>query len=103
MDKTEAQKRIAELSGIIEYHNNLYYNQDEPEISDFEYDMLLRELENLDRIPESEGGDLYLINGNMTKLKDAGIFAANGKENHEEVLELDESKDSKSGNRRGKH
>lgn len=63
----------------------------------------IRELENLDRIPESEGGDLYLINGNMTKLKDAGIFAANGKENHEEVLELDESKDSKSGNRRGKH
>ena len=48
MDKTEAQKRIAELSGIIEYHNNLYYNQDEPEISDFEYDMLLRELENLE-------------------------------------------------------
>jgi HK97 family phage portal protein len=36
----------------------------------------IRELENLDRIPEDEGGDLYLINGNMTKLKDAGIFAA---------------------------
>ena len=28
----------------------------------------IRELENLDRIPEEEGGDLYLINGNMTKL-----------------------------------
>ncbi len=63
----------------------------------------IRELENLDRIPESEGGDLYLINGNMTKLKDAGIFAANGKEKDEEVLELDESKDSESGNRRRKH
>lgn len=35
----------------------------------------IRELENLDRIPEEEGGDLYLINGNMTKLKDAGVFA----------------------------
>lgn len=35
----------------------------------------IRELENLDRIPEEEGGDLYLINGNMTKLKDAGLFA----------------------------
>ena len=35
----------------------------------------IRELENLDRIPEDEGGDLYLINGNMTKLQDAGIFA----------------------------
>ena len=63
----------------------------------------IRELENLDRIPESEGGDLYLINGNMTKLKDAGIFAADGKEKDEEVLELDESKDHQSGNRRGKH
>ncbi len=38
----------------------------------------IRELENLDRIPAEEGGDLYLINGNMTKLKDAGIFAADG-------------------------
>ena len=35
----------------------------------------IRELENLDRIPEEEGGDLYLINGNMTKFKDAGVFA----------------------------
>lgn len=35
----------------------------------------IRELENLDRIPADLGGDLYLINGNMTKLADAGIFA----------------------------
>ena len=35
----------------------------------------IRELENLDRIPPELGGDLYLINGNMTKLADAGIFA----------------------------
>lgn len=58
----------------------------------------IRELENLDRIPEELGGDLYLINGNMTKLQDAGIFAGqateNGKENsedeNEEVLEVEE-------------
>ena len=36
----------------------------------------IRELENLDRIPEERGGDLYLINGAMTKLEDAGIFAS---------------------------
>ena len=36
----------------------------------------IRELENLDRIPAEAGGDLYLINGNMTKLEDAGLFAA---------------------------
>lgn len=35
----------------------------------------IRELENLDRIPADLGGDLYLINGAMTKLQDAGAFA----------------------------
>lgn len=35
----------------------------------------IRELEDLNRIPEELGGDLYLINGNMTKLEDAGLFA----------------------------
>lgn len=35
----------------------------------------IRELEDLNPIPAEEGGDLYLINGNMTKLKDAGAFA----------------------------
>ena len=35
----------------------------------------IRELENMNRIPEELGGDLYLINGNMTKLADAGAFA----------------------------
>ena len=50
----------------------------------------IRELENLDRIPEEEGGDLYLINGNMTKLKDAGIFAASAQTQEE----ADETKET---------
>ena len=54
----------------------------------------IRKLENLDRIEEEKGGDLYLINGNMTKLQDAGIFATgNTKETedtNEKVLELGE-------------
>lgn len=37
----------------------------------------IRELENLDRIPAELGGDLYLVNGSMTKLTDAGAFAGN--------------------------
>ncbi|MDY4883165.1 MAG: phage portal protein [Anaerovibrio sp.] len=37
----------------------------------------IRELENMNPIPDDEGGGLYLINGNMTKLKDAGLFANN--------------------------
>ena len=35
----------------------------------------IRELENMNPIPKELGGDLYLINGNMTKLEDAGAFA----------------------------
>ena len=35
----------------------------------------IRELENLDRIPSEDGGDLYLINGNMLTLAQAGAFA----------------------------
>ena len=56
----------------------------------------IRELENLDRIPEEDGGDLYLINGNMLPLKNAGAFADtptdDGKEKKtdEEILELEE-------------
>ncbi len=40
--------RIDELRRQLEYHNNLYYNEDTPEISDFEYDMLMRELISLE-------------------------------------------------------
>ena len=59
----------------------------------------IRELENLDRIPEEFGGDLYLINGNMTKLQDAGIFAESGKEKEadEEVLGVEEPDEGQSG------
>lgn len=37
----------------------------------------IRELEDMNRITTEEGGDLYLVNGNMTKLADAGAFAKN--------------------------
>ena len=63
----------------------------------------IRELENMDRIPEELGGNLYLVNGNMTKLQDAGIFAVSRKEKEasEEILELEEDENSGSGNRAG--
>ena len=35
----------------------------------------IREMENMNPIPDEEGGNLYLINGAMTKLADAGAFA----------------------------
>ncbi|KFO66619.1 NAD-dependent DNA ligase LigA [Smithella sp. SCADC] len=48
MDKQADLKRIAELRNIIEYHNKRYYQQDSPEISDTEYDRLMRELQDLE-------------------------------------------------------
>lgn len=47
MDKIE--KRLKELKELIEYHANKYYNEDAPEISDFEYDMLMIELKNIEK------------------------------------------------------
>ncbi len=47
----------------------------------------IRELENMNRISEELGGDLYLINGNMTKLADAGAFANKNKNEMEGVNE----------------
>lgn len=49
MNKTEAKKRIEELKKITSYHAKRYYDDDDPEISDFEYDMLMLELRNLEK------------------------------------------------------
>ena len=49
MDIISAERRIKELTEQLEYHNNLYYNKDDPEISDYEYDKMLRELEELEK------------------------------------------------------
>ncbi len=48
MDTKSAENRIKELSDILKYHNRKYYIEDSPEIEDFEYDALLRELEVLE-------------------------------------------------------
>ena len=67
----------------------------------------IRELENLDRIPAEDGGDLYLINGNMLPLVHAGAFADidSGKEESEpdeqseEVLEVEKSGRRRTGSK----
>lgn len=43
------EDRYNELKKIINYHNDRYYNQDNPEVSDYEYDMLMQELKNIER------------------------------------------------------
>lgn len=48
MTKDEAKKRVKELREITSYHAKRYYDDDNPEISDFEYDMLMLELRNLE-------------------------------------------------------
>ncbi len=55
MNKENIKNRISELREVLEYHNRKYYVEDSPEISDFEYDKLLRELENL----EAENPEFY--------------------------------------------
>ena len=49
MKEIEAKKRIEELHKITAYHAKKYYDDDAPEISDFEYDMLMNELKNLEK------------------------------------------------------
>lgn len=48
MDKNIAAKRVSELTELINYHNRKYYVEDNPEIEDFEYDALMRELRALE-------------------------------------------------------
>ena len=48
MDKEKIKNRIEELKKITAYHAKRYYDDDDPEISDFEYDMLMLELRNLE-------------------------------------------------------
>lgn len=45
----DVKQRMEELIRLIEYHNNRYYNLDDPEISDYEYDQLYLELTNLEQ------------------------------------------------------
>ena len=48
MNEKQAKNRIEELRKEVEYHAKKYYDEDSPEISDFEYDMLMVELRNLE-------------------------------------------------------
>ena len=48
MELEQAQKRVEELRAVIEKNNRLYYDQDAPELEDFEYDALTRELKALE-------------------------------------------------------
>ncbi|MBR3003197.1 MAG: NAD-dependent DNA ligase LigA [Clostridia bacterium] len=58
MNKKEAKERIETLRKTVEYHAKKYYDDDKPEISDFEYDMLMVELRNLEKeYPEFQSSE----------------------------------------------
>ena len=48
MDLSAVQKLIDELRSALRYHSEKYYNEDSPEISDYEYDMMMRKLRALE-------------------------------------------------------
>ena len=68
MNKTQAKKRMEELIQKTSYYAQKYYDEDKPEISDFEYDMLMLELRNLEnQYPELINSKSYTqhVGGNV--------------------------------------
>jgi DNA ligase (NAD+) len=49
MTKKEVEKRIEQLTELINFHREKYHTEDAPEISDEAYDSLLRELDQLEK------------------------------------------------------
>lgn len=71
MDIKAAEERINYLSDTLKYHNRKYYIEDSPEIEDFEYDAILRELEKLEEeYPEfrREDSPTQMVGGAALKL-----------------------------------
>ena len=58
MKEKQAKERIEELRKQVEYHAQKYYDEDQPEIADFEYDLLMVELRNLEKeFPQFQSKD----------------------------------------------
>ena len=70
-----AEERIAELKKTLEYHIDRYYNQDSPEISDYEYDMMMQELKGLEKEhPELVTPDSPTQRVGGTAKREAGVL-----------------------------
>lgn len=68
-------KRYHELKEIIEYHNNRYYNLDSPEISDYDYDMLMQEFKKIEEEnPELITSDSPTQKVGGTTKREAGVL-----------------------------
>lgn len=77
MDREQAEQRIKELRGELEYHSDRYYNQDNPEISDYEYDQKMQELKKLEQeFPELVTKDSPTQKVGGTAKREAGVLVA---------------------------
>lgn len=77
MEADKIKERMEELKKEIEYHNNRYYNEDSPELSDYEYDILTRELKSLEKeYPELASLDSPTKKVGGKAKREAGILVA---------------------------
>lgn len=77
MDIKEVKKELNRLRKEIRHHNNCYYNNDEPEISDYEYDQLMLQLKKLEAdYPElvTKKSPTQMVGGNARR--EAGVLVA---------------------------
>ena len=82
MDRKQAKNRIEELNKLTEYYAKKYYDEDKPEISDFEYDMLMNELKNLEKeFPE------YISKNSLTQKVGGTVKEGFAKVQHEVPLQ----------------
>jgi len=99
MDKDSAIKKSAELREKIEYHNRRYYVDAEPEISDYEFDMLLKDLEAIEAeypdlvTPDSPtqrvGGEPVSGFRQVEHLKSAPMLSLDNTYNRDELADFD--------------
>lgn len=77
MDKKQAEERIGALRKQLEYHSNRYYNMDSPEITDYEYDMMMQELKKLEKeFPEMVTKESPTQKVGGTAKREAGVLVA---------------------------
>lgn len=87
IQKEAAEKRIRELVELIDYHDAKYYVEDDPEISDFEYDQLVSELKAL----EAEHPDLIMPDSPTQRVSGRPVKEFQVVEHKAQMLSLDNS------------
>ena len=98
MDLFQAQERIAELSGQVQRHNYEYYMNDNPQISDYDFDQLLTELQQLEKeYPQfaEENSPTKRVGGTVTKKFETVVhqypmLSLSNSYNQEDLIDFDQ-------------